>query len=439
MQLNWLHSEVPSCICLPRDAGRLHEPRDVVLVLKIVIRICSPFFAGYAVTQPSTCCPWWSSRTQSILQACLQPRHPTKKRRRALLIRSSFGCRSGIFPVVVGVRPTIRGWQTPLLEKECKTGSRAQCMTLSAIVRVPATTLFRLRLVRLSCPFPSLTPSQLLTLAAWPLFRKVDFENVNLKPPSSALLESQVRSLFTRIAPLHVYQYFLAIHSTPHVMNIRPASAGQACRGNYTYASVLNSLDIRAYEFVLPAATTTAEQDQVVSLSVVPSLGSYSLSRSSRSSEQLTLIYPLRLQIGELGVYTLGAVVNAYTLISQQSRGQTTTDVVRNLQHAEVFRESVLSEGGLPDLKWLRQRLQQLPSTTLTNASPQDGPARGPNSQRPRQQLYGTFEHPETRCARELRDAWNNLRNQLQRYRSLANGKLRHGMDKLCRKQGRFI
>jgi len=95
---------------------------------------------------------------------------------------------------------------------------------------------------------------------------QVDFENVN--GTAGPMLDSQVRGLFARNAPLHVYQYFLSIHSTPHIMNIRPVDKTQRFTGGgrYTYAFVLNSVDIRAHEFAAPAVVAGLEQDQAVSM-----------------------------------------------------------------------------------------------------------------------------------------------------------------------------
>lgn len=220
-------------------------------------------------------------------------------------------------------------------------------------------------------------------------------------------------------------------------MNIRPVDTARKLQGGrYTYAFVLNSVDIRAHEFVAPAAVAGLEQDQAVSLSVP--LPWIFPPRQKRG--QLTPTHRFRLR-GELAVYTLSTIVNAYTLISQQSRRQTINpDVLRTLLRAEVFQDDLVGDDGQSYLQCLQRRLRQLPSTRPE--TPCIRIVGGNNSRGFPNQVpgYGTFQprHEAMRRVRDLQDAWNKLRSPLEQYHSLIDGKLGRGMNRLCQGKGQF-
>ncbi|GAB1312793.1 hypothetical protein MFIFM68171_03003 [Madurella fahalii] len=229
---------------------------------------------------------------------------------------------------------------------------------------------------------------------------EVDFENLHPNA-SRALLETQVRDLFVRIAPFHVYVCFLSIRICPHIMNIRPIGMAETNRARYTHAFVLNCLDVRARELPLPAGAS-AEQDELLSL----------------------------LRTGELALYTLGAVVNTYTLTAQiHSQDQTWPAALQGLTRAEVFQEHVLSRNTLPrHLQTLQDSLQKMPLFSVDTLS-------RPASTFSVSVSYGTFTSRMNKPDRALRSAWANLSGPLERYRSLADRKMHRVVDKLYQKQ----
>jgi len=143
-------------------------------------------------------------------------------------------------------------------------------------------------------------------------------------------------------------------------------------------------------------------------------------------------------------VYTLSTIVNAYTLISQQSRRQThaaNPDVLRALLRAEVFQDDLVGDDGKSYLQCLQRRLRQIPSKRSETPCIRVAGADNSNSRSflGQAHTYGTIQprHEVILPARDLRDAWNKLRGPLEQYHSRTGGKLGRGINKLCQGQGK--
>ena len=106
----------------------------------------------------------------------------------------------------------------------------------------------------------------------------------------------------------------------------------------------------------------------------------------------------VRLRIGELALYTLGIVVNAYTLLIHGTPKPISTDVLKSLSRTEMFQDYIFSNDMLPPhLQRLRELLRECPSSS-------------------------TDDSHETKLAGDLRSARTGLLDLLQQYWSLTDG-----------------